>query len=110
MKKPSNLDLWFVFVFPFLLIFLFLIPYFIGAYYEQPRIVDMGNKIISTVKTFRESQHRLPVSLEEIGIKGDDLAIFTYKKIDDRDFEIIYELSLGDVSIFYSKTNTWEYK
>jgi hypothetical protein len=85
-------------------------PYFINVHYEQPRIVDMGNKIISTVKNFRKSHHRLPTNLEEIGIKGDNLSIFTYKKIDDRDFEIIYELSLGDVSIFHSNTNTWEYK
>ncbi len=95
---------------PILMIFLFLVPYFIGAYYEQPRTVDMGNKIINTVKSFHKSHHRLPVSLEEIGIKGDDLSIFTYKKIDDKDFEIIYELSLGDVSVFHSNTNTWEYK
>jgi hypothetical protein len=110
MKKSSNLGLWFVFALPILLIFLFLMPYFIGFYYEQPRTVDMGNKIISNVKNFRESHRRLPVSLEEIGIKGDDLLIFTYKKIDERDFEIIYELSLGDVSVFHSNTNTWEYK
>jgi hypothetical protein len=110
MKKPSNLILWFVFVLPILMIFLFLTPYFIDAYYEQPRTVDMGNKIISTVKKFRESHHRLPVNLEEIGIKGDDLSTFTYRKINNRDFEIIYELSLGDVSVFHSDTNTWEYK
>jgi hypothetical protein len=110
MKKSGNLDLWFVFTLPIILIFLFLVPYFIDVHYEQPRIFDMGNKIISTLKSFRESYHRLPTSLEEIGIKGDDLSIFTYKKIDDRDFEIIYELSLGDVSIFHSNTNNWEYK
>ena len=87
-----------------------MMPYFIGAYYEQPQTVDKGNKIINTVINFRESHHRLPINLEEIGIKGDDLSIFTYKKINHRDFEIIYELSLGDVSVFHSATNTWEYK
>lgn len=110
MKKPKNLYLWIVFILPTLMIFQFLTPYFIGRYYEQLRTVDMGNQIINAVMIFRESHRRLPVNLEEIGIKGDDLSIFTYKKIDDRNFEIIYELSLGDVSIFHSNTNTWEYK
>ena len=110
MKKSSNVDFWIIFLVPIILIFLFLMPYFIGAYYEQPRTINMGNEIIAKIKEFRNSKHRLPASLLEIGIKGDDLSIFTYKKIDSRDFEIMYELSLGDLSIFHSKTDTWEYK
>jgi hypothetical protein len=110
MKKSNGLVLWFTLAFPVLLIFVFLSRYFIGAHYEQPQTIRMGNSIINAVKSFRDNHHRLPMNLKEVGVDGKDLLIFTYKKIDNINFELMYELSLGDVSIYHSNTDTWEYK
>jgi hypothetical protein len=109
MIKSINSILLFLFMAPFLLVFLFWTPYFFNAHYGQQITVSTGNETIRNINLFQKSHHRLPATLEEIGMKGDDLSTFKYKRINDRDFEIMYSLSVGELSIFHSNTNTWKF-
>jgi hypothetical protein len=91
-----------------LLIFLALKAVFIDpSHNEGQRRIQMGNEIVLKIRKFYKTNHRLPTDLVEIGVAGDDLSIFGYKKVYTNDFEIYYEPNFGDINTFSSQSNAW---
>jgi hypothetical protein len=69
-----------------------------------------GEHIQRLVEDFRQSQHRLPSSLNELGITDFEFGPIYYEVVDDRDYCLWYGTSLGESVSYNSTTRLWRDK
>lgn len=74
--------------------------------YADCNLIRKGNEIILRIESFQFKEKRLPNSLAEIGIEGED-ELF-YNKYDSVHYMIWYGTSLGESVTYYSDSKKWE--
>ena len=84
------------------LIFLYL--YLRGS--RDRRLMHRGNEIVRKIERFRSKEKRLPGSLEDLGVVGEN-DLF-YNRWDSVNYMIWYGTDLGESMTYYSDSRKWE--
>lgn len=66
-----------------------------------------ASEVIRAVERFRETTGRLPNSIEEAGIHGDEEGPVHYEREGDEEYTIWYGKAIGASRIYSSSTKSW---
>jgi len=67
-----------------------------------------GQELVVKVETFRQENHRLPESLEEVGIRVPDSPSLYYKKCNDSQYLVWFGTTLGESMTYNPARREWE--
>ena len=90
---------------PFLLFFVFYFTYLRNA--RDNELKREGSKLIIKIEKFKNEKGRLPVSLNEIGVKETEEGPLYYDTVDNVNFIVWYGTSLGESVTYHSNSNKW---
>lgn len=68
----------------------------------------LGVEVITKIEDFRKNNHKLPLVLEEIGIKETESGPIYYELKNDSTYIIWYGLTLGESRTYNSATRKWD--
>jgi hypothetical protein len=68
---------------------------------------DAAEEIVKRVETFRQQHDRLPGSLSDIGMQGDESGPAYYERKDDQRYIAWYGTTLGHSVVYHSDTRRW---
>ena len=71
--------------------------------------IQTGNQILRRVESFRQEHHRLPDSLEEVGVNDSDSLGINYQKCDANLYLIWFGTSLGESMSYDPVTRKWKH-
>jgi hypothetical protein len=66
-----------------------------------------GEDAVRQIEEFRQSHHRLPSSLSEIGIEDSEADPIYYNRVDDRNYCVWYGTTLGESVTYESTKRAW---
>jgi hypothetical protein len=67
-----------------------------------------GQELVVKVETFRQENHRLPESLEEVGIRDPDSLRLNYEKCNDSEYLLSFGTTLGESMTYNPIKRKWE--
>lgn len=76
---------------------------------NQQMIRD-GDKIVKKIENYRSVNNKLPLSLEDIGVKETMEGPFFYKRKDSIYYMIWFGTYVGESMYYYSDTKEWDYR
>lgn len=92
-----------------ILLLLFVYWFFFLRTSRENKLIKEGNTLVKKIELFKSSHNRLPVSLDEIGVKEKDgIDALYYDKRDSFHYTIYFGTSLGESKIYYSDNQKWE--
>ena len=67
-----------------------------------------GERVVRKIGQFRQSESRLPESLNEIGLPDSEEGPIYYKKLSENRYQVWYGTSLGESVTYDSERKSWE--
>jgi len=67
-----------------------------------------GQELVVKVETFHQENHRLPESLEEVGIRDADSLRFNYEKCNNSEYLLSFGTTLGESMTYNPTKRKWE--
>jgi hypothetical protein len=82
---------------------------FLAWYFFVDHGRSEGEAAIRKIEKFRQDNHRLPSSLREVGLPDSEEGPIYYKRIDNQNYCIWYEMrmTLGESVTYSSATKKW---
>jgi hypothetical protein len=94
--------------FSYLLLLLFLFSS-CNTLSREDELKEKGTVLIDSIESFKNKYHKLPESLEEIGIAQEEgIDAIYYIKKDSANYIVWFGMDLGESVIFYSDSMRWE--
>ena len=90
------------------LVFLFFITFLYLKDLRERRLVDEGDLLIEKIERFRSQHNRLPINLEDMGIKEKEEDQLHYNLIDSNRYIVSFGYGVGESIIFHSETGKWD--
>lgn len=69
-----------------------------------------GEEVVERVELFRNEHHRIPISLEEIGVYMSESGPIYYQRTNEQNYKVWYGMAftLGESVTYDSQTHTWD--
>ena len=90
------------------LVFLFFITFLYLKDLRERRLVDEGDLLIEKIERFRSQHNRLPINMEDMGIKEKEEDQLHYNLIDSNRYIVSFGYGVGESIIFHSETGKWD--
>jgi len=90
------------------LVFLFFITFLYLKDLRERRLVDEGDLLIEKIERFRSQHNRLPINMEDMGIKEKEEDQLNYNLIDSNRYIVSFGYGVGESIIFHSETGKWD--
>lgn len=75
---------------------------------ERNEYKKRGTYLIDKIETFRQSEHRLPNSFEELGLEEPMSVGPYYEKIDSVNYVVFFAIGFDETLIYYSDKKEWK--
>lgn len=75
-----------------------------GIYFKKRQ----GEEVIQKIEEFKIKNHRLPISLSEIGIRETEEGPIYYNKISETKYKVWFGAELGESVSYDSETKQWD--
>jgi hypothetical protein len=91
-----------------ILVLLFCFWFFYLKDARENKLIKKGNSIVEKVEQFRQEYNRLPISLEEIGLKEEGADAIYYDIRSNSNYTVSFMMSIDYNKFYYSDTKQWE--
>ena len=76
------------------------------GYVKEKELIVQGNAIIKKVEAYKKINHKLPIYLEQLGIKDDGPLYYTTR--DSINYIVWYGTTLGESVSYHSEIGKWQ--
>ncbi len=90
----------------FLLTLISTIIYF-GMKLERQKQLEIGSYMIEKVETYKKVHNKLPVTVEDMGLKKSTFDLPTYEKLNDSSYKLLFILPSHERVEYSSESKTW---